>query len=276
MFLAVTVSALLAAAPFKAASAGISVSSLPPERQELYSELVAQQMTVSGVNVITPKQVQSLLGMERQRSLLGCTDTSNCIAEIASALGVDGVVQGEAAKLDSGSFQVSLKVLWSRDGRPLTVFTGRAADEGALLDLMSQGARLMAQDLTEGDWVRLTVSPAQHVITPSSPLIPVGITLLGVGVAGAVIGTVGSLRANTLAGTLMTQQFVSRGAAEAVAREGNGMQLMAVISYSVAGAALISGALLTLLGGPLSSTNVKPVAWLGNDTAGFALVGVLP
>lgn len=74
----------------------------------------------------------------------------------------------------------------------------------------------------------------------------------------------------------MTDQFVSRGAAEAVAREGNGMQLMAVISYSVAAAALVSGALLTLLGGPLSAANAKPVAWLGNDGASLGLVGMFP
>lgn len=275
MFIEALLATAVAAAPFKAASSGVTVSGLPAERQEFYSEFVAQQMTVSGVNVVTPRQVASLLGMERQRQLLGCsTDQTSCIAEIASALGVDGLVQGEAAKLDSGGFQVSLKVLWSRDGRPLTVFSGRASDEGALLDLMSKGAQLMAKDLSEGDWVRLTTTPAQHVIAPASPLLPVGLTLIGVGVVGAVVGTVGLVRAGTLASELRGNTYVSQGEAQAVANEGNGMQVMGIVSYSVGAAALVSGVLLTLIGGPLQ--NAKPVAWFGPTGASVGFAGVFP
>lgn len=273
------VSVALAAAPFKAASAGITVSGLPAERAEFYSEFVAQQMTVSGVNVVTPRQVQSLLGMERQRQMLGCaSESASCLAEIASALGVDGIVQGEAAKLDSG-FQVSLKVLWSRDGRALTVFTGRSSDEGGLLDMMSTGARLMARDLSDGDWVRLTVTPAQHFLTPSSPLLPSGVALLGVAVAGAVIGSVGLWRSGAIASELQnpSKQYVSRAEAQAVANDGKSMQTLALVGYSVAGVALVAGGVLTFMGLPRSPLgSVRPVAGFSPNGGVFGLAGELP
>lgn len=278
MLIAVMTAVVLTAEPFKAASSGVSITGLPPERTELYSELVAQQMTVTGVKVITPKQIAAILGMERQKALLGCSsEATSCVAEIASALGVDGVVQGEAAKLDSGGFQVSLKVLWARDGRPLTVFSGRAADEGGLLDLMSKGASLMAKDLTTGDWVRLTVSPAQHVVAPFSPLLPTGVALLGVAAAGAVIGTIGLLRAGSIANELQSpdKMFISRGEAQAIANDGKGMQTMAIVAFTIGGIALVGGALLTVLGLPSAPEGtVKPVAGFGPHGASFGLVGV--
>src|SRR5437868_3179177 len=168
--LLISLFALLGAAPtgFKAASAGLSVTGVPTDRAEFYSEYVAQQLVAGGLKVVTPKEVASLLGMERQRQLLGCADSGSCVAEIASALGADGVVQGEVAKLDSGGYQVSLKVVWSRDGRPLSLFTGRALDEPGLLDVMGKGAALISKDLTEGDWVRLTLAPETHSIMPKS------------------------------------------------------------------------------------------------------------
>ncbi len=253
------------------------MSGLPPERAEFYQEFVAQQMTVTGVNVITPRQVASLLGMERQREMLGCNEGNSCIAEIASALGVDGVVLGEAAKLESGAFQVSLKVLWSRDGRPLTVFSGRAADEGVLVDLLSAGARLMAKDLTTGDWVRLTTTPAQHQVAPTSPLLTVGLVLFGVTAGAAALGTVGLVRANVIADELRNTTYVSRGAAQAVANDGASMQTMAIISYAVGGASLAAGLLLTILGVSSGGAgSVAPVAFFTPQGAGFGLVGALP
>lgn len=260
--------------PFKAASVGVSVTGLPVERTEFYSEFVAQQMSAAGVNVVTPKQIAAILGIERQKQLLGCSESAtNCTAEIASALGVDGIVQGEAAKLESGGFQVSLKVLWSRDGRPLTVFSGRGADEGSLLDVMGKGALLMSKDLTDGDWVRLTTSPASHTLTPSSPLKLVGLSLLGVGAVGAVTGIIGFVRSSAVATNLSMGTFVSQGEARAVAAEGASMQTLGAISFGVAGTALAVGAVMTILG---FGSELRVGAWMSPGSSGLAFAGEWP
>lgn len=268
------ITALLAAAPFKAASAGLTVSGMPAERVEFYSEYVAQQMATTGLSVITPKQIATLLGMERQKQLLGCSDqATSCIAELAGALGVDGVVQGEAAKLESGGFQVSLKVLWSRDGRVLTSFIGRAPEEGSLLDAMGKGAALMAKDLTQGDWVRLTVTPTSHSVVPSSPVRLVGLAALGVG-AVALGGAVFCLvRSGAIANQLKTQTFVSLGEAQAVAREGGGLQTLGVVLVGAGAVSLVAGGLLALLGGPLG--DLRPTGWLTPTGAGLGFAGGL-
>jgi hypothetical protein len=249
MMLAMSLVCLAAVTPFKAATTGLSVSGMPRERAEFYTEYVAQQMAAAGLAVTSPKQVASLLGLERQRQLLGCSqESTSCTAEMAAALGVDGIVQGEVVKLESGGFQVSLKVLWSRDGRPLTVFTGRGEDEPALLDLMGRGARLMSDDLTQGDWVRLTVTPASHTIIPSSPLRVAAWVSFGVGVAALAGGTVGIVRSTTLAEQLRTGSFVSLGEARAVASDGNTMQVMGGVLLGVGAAALGAGVVMFLLG----------------------------
>ncbi len=268
---------VLAAAPFKVAAGNFSVSGLPAERQDLYVEHVGQQLTVAGIKTVTPRQVSALLGMERQKALLGCGDESgSCMAELAAALGADGILQGEVAKLDQG-FQVSLKVLWNQDGRPLTIFTGRAASEGELLDLMTTGAKLMAVDLI-GDWPKLTATPANHLVTPASPLFPTGFVLLGVAAAGAAAGTVGVARAQALAWELNHPDttYVSEAAARRVADDGKAMQALMVTGFAVAGAALATGIVFTILGRPDSEATVTPVAAFGPDGASVGFAGVLP
>lgn len=272
--LATLLAMTLCATPFKGASAGISVSGVPSERSEFYSEFVAQQLAAFGVSIITPKQIATLLGMERQKQLLGCSDGgTSCVAEIASALGVDGVVQGEAAKLESGGFQVSLKILWSRDGRALSVFTGRAVDEGGLMDVMGKGAALMAKDLTEGDWVRLTSAPASHSITPSSPVKVVGLSLLGLGAVAIGAGAVGLAHAGSVAGQLQRSTFLSLGEAQAVAKDGSSSQTLGLVFFGVGAASLVAGGVLTFLG---FSSDVRPMAFFGPSGGTVGLVGVLP
>lgn len=249
--LAAVVVVVSAATPFKAGSVGVSVTGLPPERSEFYSEFVAQQMQSAGLSVVTQKQIGALLGMERQKQLLGCSDGSSCVAELAGALGVDGVLQGEAAKLESGGFQVTLKVLWSRDGRPLTNFTGRAPDEGGLLDAMGKGARLMAKDLTEGDWVRLTTAPTSHEISPSSPVRVVGLATAGVGAGAMVVGVISFVASGDVARRLRDDTFLSVGEAQAVGREGSTLQGLGLGLMAGGAAAVLGGVIMALFGGPL-------------------------
>lgn len=260
--------------PFKAASAGLTVTGVPLDRAEFYSEYVAQQLASSGLSVVTPRQMATILGLERQRQLMGCTDKSvSCAAEIASALGVDGIVLGEVAKLETGGFQVSLKVVWSRDSRPLTVFSGRSIDEPGLLDVMGKGAQLMAQDLTEGDWVRLTLSPGSHAIVPKSGMRSWFWVPAAVGAVGLGFGTFAMVRSNALASDLRTQTFVSTAEASALAREGSSLQTVGVTLLGVGAAGVVGGALMFLLGAP---PDVRATVSFAPGQASIGVAGVFP
>ncbi len=54
---------------------------------------------VPSLEVVTNAQVQSLLGLQQKKSMLGCDDVS-CMAEIAGSLGVDKLCIGSLGKID--------------------------------------------------------------------------------------------------------------------------------------------------------------------------------
>ncbi len=54
---------------------------------------------VPDLEVTTSAQVQSLLGLEQKRTMLGCSDVS-CMAEIAGSLGVEKLCIGSLGKID--------------------------------------------------------------------------------------------------------------------------------------------------------------------------------
>ena len=118
LLLSLTLS-LLSASPgaIKLAAPGFSVLNVPENAARYYSDHLAHQLDVEGIEVITPTQVSALLGVERQKQLLGCSDSS-CVVELANALGADGVITGSLGKF-ADAYQVDIKILSTRDGRPL-------------------------------------------------------------------------------------------------------------------------------------------------------------
>lgn len=110
----------------------------------LYAELLSARFAELGVRVVSARDIQTLLGLERQRALLGCNETS-CIAELAGALGVDDVLVGDLARVDGG-WLVTLKWLSSRDGSTRARFDGQVDSSGAVPSLMKRAAEaLVAQ-----------------------------------------------------------------------------------------------------------------------------------
>ena len=139
---------LVAAAPRTLASPGLTAINIDERVANFYGEFFAQELAArSGLRVVTQAEVSTLLGIERQKQLLGCSEEStNCMAELAGALGADGVVMGSIARLGSG-FAVTLKVISPGDARTLAARTGRSANEDTLLDWLTEAATLMAGQL---------------------------------------------------------------------------------------------------------------------------------
>lgn len=112
-----------------------------------YTEYFAQKLSGGGIRVITHTEIKSLLGVERQRQLLGCAqDQSECLAEIADALGSAGLLIGTLSKGDSG-FLITLRVLDTRSGSELSRASGSTPTEGALLRWLSSAARTVSADI---------------------------------------------------------------------------------------------------------------------------------
>lgn len=114
---------VLGAAPLKVAllplTAGAGVEA--KVAQSLTDALAAELRGIGGHQLVTQQELTAVLGVERQRQLLGCTDTT-CMAEIASALDVDALVTGSIARLGE-SWLLQIQLVDARKG----VTTGHAS-----------------------------------------------------------------------------------------------------------------------------------------------------
>ena len=164
----------LAAAPAQKtlASPGLSAINIDERVAAFYSEFFAQELAQkSGYRVFTQGEVGALLGLERQRQLLGCSeDASSCMSELAGALGADGVITGSIARLGSG-FAVTLNVVSPQGAHSLAVRTGRSKDEDALLDWLTEAAGLVAAQLKAAFAVPGSAS-ASGSVEAEPPLLP--------------------------------------------------------------------------------------------------------
>jgi hypothetical protein len=81
-----------------------------PKTCALFSEALAGELRKrAGLSVMAESDIAALLGMEKTRAMLGCTD-AGCIAEVGGALGVDRVVHGSVGRVGS-SLLVNLSSL---------------------------------------------------------------------------------------------------------------------------------------------------------------------
>jgi hypothetical protein len=100
-----------------------------------------------GVRVTTKGDIAQLLGMERQRQLLGCSDgTGACIAELVGGLGMEAVLSGSIAK--SGTrYTVTLRTIRVADGAEVASTSERFDDERALEAFLDEEAARLARKI---------------------------------------------------------------------------------------------------------------------------------
>ena len=93
----------------------LQATQMPPEMAGYAEDRLANRLGERGFKVTTSADIQALLGLERQRQLLGCTDDSMCSTEIGAALGVPLMVVGRVSKIEE-RFDLDLRVIRQRDG----------------------------------------------------------------------------------------------------------------------------------------------------------------
>jgi len=131
----------------KLAAPGLTGVNLTRERVEFFSNHFAQEMNNRGIRVITAQEVNAVIGLARTQQLMGCDESAtNCMTELADALGVDGVITGSIGQFGP-TYQANLVIASNGNGKLLSSVTVKADSEQGMLDQLGLGARQAASDV---------------------------------------------------------------------------------------------------------------------------------
>jgi hypothetical protein len=236
-------SLLLTAGPISVAVPGVGCVGLDAKLCDSFLDRFVVQLTDHRhVRVVAQKDIAQLLGLERQRQLLGCADAAAnaCLAELAGALGVDGLVSMSITKSDP-YFVATARLVRSSDGSQWASGSERVEREGQLFDAMDRlAARL-------GQAIEAPAAPLETVETAPRPrrsLVPFVPGMVGVAAAGT--GLAVFLSAGTERGRLASHA-VPEGEVQGVISSGRQKEQLGVALIVSGGACIAASALWAVL-----------------------------
>jgi hypothetical protein len=191
---------------------------------------------------------------------MGCgEDSTSCVAELANALGADGVIIGDLGQLGT-QIQVNIKVLKSSTSRVVATWSRTVQGQGALLGALSDAAEELKPKIL-GAWGRLTT------IQRHWPLVP---TLVagGLAVVGAVTLAFTFAAHGALVNSAAPAGSLSAKDADALQARGQALQWSTWGAFIGAGLALGTATLMYFL----SAEEVPVSAGIGLVPGGSALV----
>lgn len=261
-------------AKVKLASSSFQAVNVSPEIAAFCSQNFAEQLATRGLSVITEREVSALLGLERQKQLLGCdADSSSCVAELANALGVDGMIFGDVVKLGT-TYQLNIKIVRAANGERIAGKTTRVSREEDLLDAMTDAANELAPAIR----VAFGQAPANIEAvqttrsTAGGPKLKLWVPV-GVGVVLAGVGTAFLFQAKERHDQLTDhrRQAVEPGTEQQVADDLGRFQTLGFVGIGLGAAAIATGVGLTVLGGDADS---GAQVWIAPGAASVAVGGV--
>jgi hypothetical protein len=300
------------AEPLKLAVPGVTVVDMEPQQAAFLAEHLSQQLADEGAEVASAQDLTVLLGLERQRQLLGCTGRK-CATTLTDAVDVDALVMGDVAKLAKDRYQLNLRMLDANKGARVKTYSRRVVGYEALLDEIEKASKQLvtAGNKKFGKTSTPVVKPPPppvveqpppvveqppppppepvkpEVVCPPPPPAPAPVKY-AVKESGArrwawVPATLGSV---VLGGGLVLwntseakyQQLNdgkprSREDSEKLADDGKREQTMARVGVGVGGALIVTGAAMFIFGDP--PTAVPQVA-VGRDQVSVGFAGELP
>lgn len=234
--------AVLAASPVRVATTEWTFSGVEPVVGEAFLDRFATQLTAEGLKVTTAKDIATVLGMERQKQLLGCSDdATSCLAELAGALGVDALITGSVVKVGTG-FTVTLRAVAAQSGTAIASATERVKTEDALQDWLDGQAKAMAE--------KITASLGLPVAKRSVRLLPWVPAVVGVGLVvggGWAFSTAGA-RATQLSNWPAGMGEASQGQIHAIRVDGQQLETIGLALLGVGCAAIVASVLWFVLG----------------------------
>ncbi|MFT3707261.1 MAG: hypothetical protein QM817_06305 [Archangium sp.] len=252
----------LVSKPVSLALPGLNGVNLAPGEMQLHAETLAQKLIAHGLSVMTARDLETALGIERQKQLLGCSEDNQCLIELTGALGVDAVIIGDLGRLE-GHYVLNLKALSPSTGKPLGIYNSRGKpddidrmlENGARTLLKSLAFSLHREDLAGMDFTLLP-DPAL-VVKPAAPpppdhrawaLLPAGMAV-GAFATGAVMQMVAGQKYDALkAGGL------SESEARSLRDSGRGIETGANAVMIGGGVALGAALIVYLVGAPAPVT----------------------
>jgi hypothetical protein len=227
---------------------GLSFIDVEPKLGAFWTEHVSQQLKLRGVKTITQREISALLGAERQRQLLGCSEAeSACSIEIANALGTDGILIGDIARTGD-RFQINLKILSAKNGRTLALYADRAsADE--MIDTLSTAGKELSAALGKELKVSLVAIKREDTALRAVERrwwVPAAAGA-AVGVAGAVFLVLSNQASDRLR-TAGPSAPLSSAEAIGLRDRGSTFQLLGGVMVAIGATALATGAALFIAG----------------------------
>ena len=248
----------------KLALPGLTAVQIDDKLAGFLTEQLGLELNRRGAEVVTSKEIASLIGYERQKQLLSCdAEADSCVAELGNALGADALVVGDVARVGT-RYQLTVKALSTSNGKRIASWSGGADSEDGLLKLVADAAAAIAPEVAKA--TGRTLSPA--VSSEKSmrsyavyPAIAGGVLLLG-GVAAEVVAFTHYTR-------LVETPPADRGEALALARTGKSWQTAFAVGASVGVAALAAAGALYLMGD--DATVLSAVVTPNSAAVGFTL-----
>jgi hypothetical protein len=235
----------------------------------IVAEEVARALPAAAFQVTTSSQLSTVLGLERQRQLLGCSaeQTGSCMAELASALGAEVLAQITLSRVGD-RFRCDVAFVSGRDGATIERVTAEANSAAELFEAMRAElapavARMFSQQRRGDLLVPMRPGVRRHAWLPAV-----------VGAAFAVGGA--TFFALTLAqwNRLKTESLLV-SQARSLAATGQTEQTVAWVLSGIGAAALVTAALIFALGAPTEATVVvSPVS--ADGAVSLLLSGGIP
>lgn len=249
----VTVALAQTPAPVTMAAPNFTSTGVEPALVAAWQDRFVSRLAAPGLRITTSRDIEQMLGLERQKALLGCNEATNCLAELAGALGVELLLTGSIVKGESG-YLATVRVLKTGDGRPVASPTARLRSEDALLDWLDSTADELRREL-------LPEAAPSPVVKWVPAMLGAGL-LVGSGVAlGLSAGRYAALTGADPPGL---------GAIAAVRQEGEALQWVGVSLAAAGGVAVVS----SLIWAAVAPAPAKSVQVSVAPVQGGALVGL--
>lgn len=245
--------------------------------------LVAAADGVDRFRVISSKDITAVLGLERQRQLLGCSEDSSCMTEIASALGAEFLLVASVGKVGE-NYLVSTRLMDTRSARAVGRGSAQVTEPSALFSALwtaaeqtfdAWGTTLPPEEAAR--WSsRVRPAPPATVTAPARTSLSFGATVGAVGgwQLLSVPGQRGSVGVQ-VDGTLRVARFDL--AAGLIIGPNLGARLTATLAFIAQRFRAMAGVrgttypgLMLFGGGPVLSAEFAFTPWLAASAVGGA------
>lgn len=237
------------AAPIKVGVNELALVNLDPKLGGLYTGSLAQELSFQGVRTVTGAEMAAVLGLERQRQLAGCPDDS-CRANLAEALGVDGLLVGTISKLES-LFTLDVKVVRAGDGRALAFASTTSQTQEGIVEKLRLVAEQLALQLSTSLGRPLVKNASVEIVTTATRVKRLSWVPAAAGVAAVVAGGVllGMAKGNYDLLTKSQGQPLEMGAYDGAVNSGKLQQTLGWSLVGVGAACVVGGLAMFLFGG---------------------------